>query len=657
MKPARVLLAVTVLIALAPVGAAAQTATAADILRKFRPSQPGVDYDIPADQAALEACRKEVLPKNKGHVILDGQGRVLRKFIDTNGTLARRGNEERPYPHLDQWSYYQNGFEVYRELDTNEDGNLDEIRWLNSGGTRIAVVKEGRIVGWKRLSAEEASRVLVQALNAGDAALVGTVMATPEELQALGVPQAIATKVVADPAKRDAAVKALRDGLVGWDAKTIWHRFDGSMPHVIPADAAAGLKADLSLYENAFVFVTKASGKDDPMATAYLQVPELIKVGDTWKFVELPRAIDPKAPVAQVADAGLRAELFRENAAGPADDNNVELNAALTALGNHDKTAPAGESATKRELAAFHVDRVRLLANVIAKTTKPEDRTNYTRQAIDSLAAAYATGLYDAGGAALDKYIARADQFGAFAAYRKLLAEYTRDLDKPGNNLKAQKQFVENLKGFVQKYADADETADALFQLGTISELGEDEKEALGFFLRLAKDFPNSPAGKKAKGAAHRLDLDGKMLELSGNALNGRPVDVAKLRGKTLLVAFWKTDIDAVRRDLPELEKVYRKFKPKGFEIVGVSLDDQKETLEAFVRDQGIAWPQIFEEGGMDGRLANEFGIYSLPTMFLVDTAGKVVDRSLRNAAELERYLEKLLPATGDNVRLGEKPR
>ena len=68
-----------------------------------------------------------------------------------------------------------------------------------------------------------------------------------------------------------------------------------------------------------------------------------------------------------------------------------------------------------------------------------------------------------------------------------------------------------------------------------------------------------------------------------------------------------------------------------------------------------MAWPQIFEAGGIDSRLATEYGIISLPTMFLIDGQGKVVNRSLRTATEVERQLDKLLSQKQPGVALGER--
>jgi thiol-disulfide isomerase/thioredoxin len=139
----------------------------------------------------------------------------------------------------------------------------------------------------------------------------------------------------------------------------------------------------------------------------------------------------------------------------------------------------------------------------------------------------------------------------------------------------------------------------------------------------------------------------GKPLVLKGAGLKNDEVDATQYRGKVLLVAFWATWAEPVKRDLPELTKVYQKYHPGGFEMIGVSLDSDRRELDAFLKENPLPWPQIFEPGGMDSRLATEYGIISLPTMILVDARGKVLNRNIRTAAELDRQLEKAL--AGDN--------
>ena len=619
----------------------------------FRPSQPGVEIDSPTEAAAIAACKVEPVTApgggNIGLMLRDGSGRVLRKVVDANPKKTKRGTEDKPYAHYDQWSYYQNGFEVYRDVDTDEDGAIDEARWVNAGGTRIGVVKNRKIVAWKRISAEEASKVLVQAVQNGDGELLATVMATPEDLTAVGAPKSVIAAATAAAAKRAEALRTLKAGLAGWDAKTIWQRFDGTMPHVIPADA--GLAADLELYENAFIFVGPADGQGDPMKVAYLQAPELVKVGETWKFLELPRAIDPKAPPTAVAEGGLRGSLFKEadtQTAG-ARESSPAHQKALAALAEYDQKNTPEPDAPKANLVKYLRNRLELMRPVIDTAPDAETKMNFAKQSIDTLAQAYQTGLYPEAAGVLDKFVAQGGKAGSFAAYRRLLAEYEQELNEPGaNEVAVQKKFITKLEGFLKDFAKADEVPDVLLQLASISEFNLEEAAAKGYYARASEDYPNSPVGRKAAGALRRLNLVGKPFEMTGKTVDGKTVSTAAYAGKTLLVVFWTSDYDPGRREIEKLDALHKKYANKGFEVLSVNLDAEVASFSAYLKDHPLAsWRHIHEEGGMDSRPADEFGIFSVPTMILVDPTGKVVNRNIRSAAELERYLEKQAATDG----------
>ena len=649
MRGMRTAMALAGLVGIVPALASAQSYSPAELL-KFNPTQKGVDYDTPADKAAVDACKVELVQNDQkrpiGYALRDGQGKMLRKFVNIRG----QNNS------LDQWSYYQDGFEVYREDDLNNDGHLDEARWLNMGGTRHGVVVKDRIADWKRISAEEASKVLVQALVSADMGLLGSVLASPEDLTALGVPKAEVDRVAGNLARRLEMVKVLRGTLVGWDGQTVWSRFDGTMPHVIPADTAAGLKGDLTLYENAVIFVGQPNGMGDPTKYAYLQAGEMLKVGDAWKFIDLPRAVDPNKPVLTQFDGGIRATLFRESASGPAQD--PKLAEAIQALGTYDtQNAEALGAGDRKTLAQFYVGRIPLLRSVVTLTASPEEKLLYNKQIADSLALAYQTGLYPKGPELLDALVAEKGPIASYATYRKIMAENAVEAEQPGANpLALQKDLLAKLEGFLAAYGKGDEAPEVLLQLASFNEFNAEEERARTFYNRLATDFPETEAGKKAAGALKRLDLVGKPFDLKGPGLNGATIDAAAARGKTLLVTFWATWAEPAKRDLPDLIKLYNaKHKADGLEIIGVNLDNDRETLDAFLKANPTPWPQVFEPGGMDGRLADEYGIISLPTMILVDPQGKVINRNIRTAAELERQLEKTdvetTPATALGVR------
>ena len=254
---------------LAPALALAGAAPTVKAMLALRPVVAGavVDYDIPTGDA-IAACTVEPSQAPLGWTLRDGQGKLLRRFV-ANGAHGK---------NINQWSYYQDGFEVYREASLDQNVSVDEARWMNGGGTRVAVVADNKLQSWKRISAEEASKTLVQAVVFDSAALLDTVMARPDELAALGIPAAEVKRVEAATAERAAAVAALKKGLVGWDKATVWLRFDVPMPHVIPGDATDGLKGDLTLYENAVILAGPAGGAPGANAS-FLQASEVVKDG------------------------------------------------------------------------------------------------------------------------------------------------------------------------------------------------------------------------------------------------------------------------------------------------------------------------------------------------------------------------------------------
>jgi peroxiredoxin len=624
-------------------GAGAASAPAADITPKamlnLRPTRAGVEYDTPTDAAAIDACKVELVtdPQKKttiGYALRDGQGKLLRRFVSTRGKA------------LNQWSYYQDGFEVYRESDLNGDQSLDECRWMNAGGTRIATIQDSKVAGWKRLSAEEASKMAVQALATNDAALLDSLMATPEELKAAGVPDAVVAKVTADAPKRAEAVQALQKSLVGWSDKTVWNRFDGTLPHVIPADPATGVANDLVLYENAVIFAglpAPAAGAAPAAKLSFLQVPEMIKLDDVWKFVELPRAVDPEKPVV-ASSAGLRSAIF-ETVGGDVPQHDEEMEAALKALAEFDKANSAMAAGDKKQVAKFHLDRTPLLRAVAKAAKDPEDQLSYNKQFIDSVVAAYQTGAYSQGRKVLDGIIEKKGELGSYAAFRLIGAEFVMRGEEPGANFVAvQKKWMGELEDFLKEFPKSDEAPEALLQLASASEFNAEEDKAREDYAKLVESFPESIAGKKAAGALRRLDLVGKSVSIKGAGAQGETVDTSQFAGKPVLVVFWASwGGQSVRREIPDLVKLAEKYAPKGLQIVGVSLDTDKADLEAFQQEQKLNWPQIFEPGSMESRLAVEYGVGSLPTMFLIDAQGKVVNRNLRTASEADRQIEKTL--------------
>ena len=143
-----------------------------------------------------------------------------------------------------------------------------------------------------------------------------------------------------------------------------------------------------------------------------------------------------------------------------------------------------------------------------------------------------------------------------------------------------------------------------------------------------------------ATGFVQKLDRVGQPLALKFTALDGREVDLEKLRGKVVLVDFWATWCVPCLSEMPKVKALYDKLHGQGFEIVGISLDEKKADLERYLAKEKIAWPQYFD-GSPENRFAKEFQIDSIPTMWLVDRQGKL--RELNARKDLAAMVEKLL--------------
>ncbi|HEU0208620.1 MAG TPA: TlpA disulfide reductase family protein [Candidatus Udaeobacter sp.] len=133
----------------------------------------------------------------------------------------------------------------------------------------------------------------------------------------------------------------------------------------------------------------------------------------------------------------------------------------------------------------------------------------------------------------------------------------------------------------------------------------------------------------------------GHKLSLKFKALDGREVDLAKLRGKVTLIDFWATWCGPCVASLPELKRIYEECHSRGLEIIGISYDFDRARLEDFVRNANVTWPQYFDGASWDNQIGREFAIRILPTMGLIDKNG--ILRSITTSDKVRTEIEKLL--------------
>ena len=149
-------------------------------------------------------------------------------------------------------------------------------------------------------------------------------------------------------------------------------------------------------------------------------------------------------------------------------------------------------------------------------------------------------------------------------------------------------------------------------------------------------------AGAAAKKIQDALAVGTIFPDFNEQDVMGQPLSIANHKGKVVLVDFWATWCGPCRGELPNVIATYDKHHAQGFDIVGVSLDQDKSKLLSFTKDQNMPWPQFFDGQGWGNKLAVKYGIESIPASFLLDGNGKIIAKDLRGEA-LEAAVAKAL--------------
>lgn len=125
------------------------------------------------------------------------------------------------------------------------------------------------------------------------------------------------------------------------------------------------------------------------------------------------------------------------------------------------------------------------------------------------------------------------------------------------------------------------------------------------------------------------------------NDMNGKLIQLSDLRGKYVFIDFWASWCTPCRAENPYVIKAYNEFKDKGLEVLGISLDKDKNAWLKAVKDDGLPYIQLLDEVVDGKRIADKYAVKAIPQNFLIDPSGKIVARNLRGA-ELDKELGKI---------------
>jgi peroxiredoxin len=179
-----------------------------------------------------------------------------------------------------------------------------------------------------------------------------------------------------------------------------------------------------------------------------------------------------------------------------------------------------------------------------------------------------------------------------------------------------------------------------------------DQAKAAELVKQLQHDFQGTEfvaeleKREAAELAAHQmqaaLTVGAKFPDFNETDVAGKPLSIANDKGRVVLIDFWATWCAPCRAELPNVLATYRKYHDQGFEIIGISLDQDQAKLTSFTKSMFMTWPQYCDGKGWQNKLALKYGIESIPATFLLDGEGKIIGKDLRGE-ELQAAVARAL--------------
>ncbi len=238
----------------------------------------------------------------------------------------------------------------------------------------------------------------------------------------------------------------------------------------------------------------------------------------------------------------------------------------------------------------------------------------------------------------------------------KLASQYQEEASAKGANqdsvlkkyLPVFEQNITALSNEILKFVDANKNSLAGFYAAMALDQMKYEKELVAYADQLKGKFPGNPAVNqfvKHMELVKPVSVGHAAPDFSIPGIDGKTIKLTDYKGKYVMLDFWASWCAPCRKENPNVVKLYQQYHPKGLDIVGISLDENKDAWQKAINDDRLMWAHGSELLNFNGPVVQRYQVQAIPSNFILDPSGKIIAKNI-TGNDLAAFFAKTFAAT-----------